>query len=157
MCSPRSASRPTSRPSVQSEQRTDTRASRPCSSSSSERSEEAVGEGHVCTHCRAQQHSSSSKVCNGRPLFRTSLVRKVDRWSQSPPTCSETVLFAVFRLYEREESWSACFRTCVGEMKRLRNASGNATSKPYASVGLSPTQIYTFLVSFPLFSVISTC
>lgn len=32
-------------------------------------------------------------------------------------------------------------------MKRLRNGSGNATSKPYASVG--ETQSFAFLVSFP--------
>ena len=58
-------------------------------------------------------------------------------------------LFAVLGL------WGACgayFRTSVCQMKRLRNASGNATSKPYASVGLSSTHIYTFLVSFSFLS-----
>ncbi|KAM7387057.1 hypothetical protein PAMA_009601 [Pampus argenteus] len=40
---------------------------------------------------------------------------------------------------------SCVFGTFVCQMKRLRNASGNATSKLNASIGLSPSQIYTFL------------
>lgn len=89
-------SRPTSLSSIQSEHRTATRASRPWSggsSSSGERSEETVGEGHVCTHCRAQQLSSSSNVCNGRPLFRSSLVRKVDRCGAKQLKSTKTCFF----------------------------------------------------------------
>lgn len=41
-------------------------------------------------------------------------------------------------------------------MKRLRNASGNATSKPNASLGLSPIQAYTFVVSSLLVSIVSS-
>lgn len=41
-----------------------------------------------------------------------------------------------------------------------RNARGSATSKPYASVGLSQTPTFTFLVSFQFYLFlfyISTC
>lgn len=63
MPSPRPPSRPTPLPSVQSQRRTTTRASRPWSESS-----ETVGEGHVCTHCRAPPPSSSSKVGTDGPF-----------------------------------------------------------------------------------------
>ncbi|CAK6971219.1 hypothetical protein JOB18_033024 [Scomber scombrus] len=45
-------------------------------------------------------------------------------------------------IYEPERVFVGIF---VCEMKRPRNASGNASSKLNASVGLSPSQIYTFL------------
>lgn len=148
-------SRPTSLSSIQSEHRTATRASRPWSggsSSSRERSEETVGEGHVCTHCRAQQHSSSSNACNGRPLFRSSLVRKVDRCGAKQLKSTETCFFfpPAVLLFTRASHFF--FHT---QMKRLRNASGNATSKPNASIGLSPIQAYTFVVSSLLVSIVS--
>lgn len=147
-------SRPTSLSSIQSEHRTATRASRPWSGSSSsgERSEETVGEGHVCTHCRAQQHSSSSNACNGRPPFRSSLVRKVDRCEAKQLKSTKTWFFPsrCFTFHERK---SFFFHT---QMKRLRHASGNATSKPNASLGLSPIQAYTFVVSSLLVSIVSS-
>lgn len=123
--------------------------------SSRERSEETVGEGHVCTHCRAAQPSSSSKNWTDGPFPEQASSEKFigeERFNRKPVL---TVLFSGFKvLGARRESQKAHFRMSVCQMKRPRNASGNATSKHYASVGLSPCQMCTFLVSLSGLSAI---
>lgn len=149
VCSPQSPSRPTYLPCVQSEQRTAIRASRPwSSSSSSERASEPERRwGRVtCVHTVGLSSTPAvvKSVTDGPFSEQASSEKLIDKVSPRRHAVKR-FLFAVLGL------WGACgayFRTSVCQMKRLRNASGNATSKPYASVGLSPTHIYTFLVSF---------
>lgn len=94
------------------------------------------------------------------PLFTTSLVAKfrdeVSCYRDAVKATLSRWFFSRLRARgEREDSppGREFYRMRVCEMKRPRNASGNAnvTSRPDATVGLSESQLQTILVSFPLF------
>lgn len=139
------------------------RASRPWSGGSRERSEETVGEGHVCTQSRLSSTPAVVKSATDGPLFRASEPRPeslIDEEREKLNAVKRRFSHFLKGVEEREGSRRAALflflRMCVHQMKRVRNASENATSRPNASVGLSPSQSYTFLVSSSSLLLFST-